>query len=240
MRVFDDEGGAKRSIEFFNALSDQDKVMIISDLSPVTFKPRHYYNRLAPLLSQIQLAISKFDDIVIGNQLVELGLEETYARLFVTNIKKHAPTEEYQLHQISKIPDEVFSKSIAGLIKSIWVHDTNEEELAEKFNVTREQLRCVMDVGRTVLNALARGDMTKEDIREKYSDKLTPDKFESLSNSLLVNQKYWYDSLLFSNAQDSRYSIDHVVKQNEVIIRLLNRILDALQSETPRGRTKTD
>ena len=239
MRVFDNEDGVKRSIVFFNKLPDMDKVTIVSDLRPVTFKPSRYYNHLVPLLSEVQLAISKFDDIVIGNRLVDLGLEDTYARLFVLNIKKHAPTEEYQLRQISKISDDVFSKSIAGIIKSIWAHDASEDELAEKFSVSKEQLRCVVDVARTALNALARGDMTKESMRERYSDKLSPDKFESLSNTLLVSQKYWYDSLLFSNAQDSYHSINYIMKQNDVLIKLLHEMLDALQLDAPRGRSQT-
>lgn len=235
--VFDNEDSLKRSISFFNELPDRDKATIVTDPNPATFKPRHYYNYLAPLLSEVQLAISKFDDNIIGNRLVDLGLEDTYARLFVSNIKKHAPNEEYQLHQISLIPDDSFSKSIAGIIKAVWVHNASEDELTEKFSVTKEQLRCVLDVSRTVLNALARGDITKEGIRERYSGKLSPVKFESLSNTLLVNQKHWHDSLLFSNAQDSHYSINHIVKQNDAIIKLLNELLDTLQSETLRGRS---
>ena len=234
--VFDNEDSMKRSIEFFNELPDRDKVTIVADPNPATFKPRHY-NYLAPLLSGVQLAISKFDDNIIGNRLVDLGLEDTYARLFVSNIKKHAPTEEYLLHQISLIPDDAFSKSIAGIIKAVWVHNASEDELTEKFNMTKEQLRYIVDVARTALNALARGDMTKESMRERYSDKMSPAKFESLSNTLLVSQKHWYDSLLFSNAQDSHYSINHVVKQNDAIIKLLNELLDTLQSETPRERS---
>ena len=85
MKVFDDEGRVRHSIEFFNALSDQDKVTIISDLSPATVNQYHDY--LISLSSQVQLAISQFDDIVIGNRLVEMGLDDTYARLFVSNIK---------------------------------------------------------------------------------------------------------------------------------------------------------
>ena len=85
--VFDNEDSMKRSIEFFNELPDRDKVTIVADPNPATFKPRHYYNYLAPLLSGVQLAISKFDDNIIGNRLVDLGLEDTYARLFVSPMK---------------------------------------------------------------------------------------------------------------------------------------------------------
>lgn len=240
MKVFDDQEGARRSIGFFNSLPDHDKVTIVSDLNPTTFKLKHYYNHLFSLLSQVQRAISQFDDIAIGNQLIDLGLDETYARLFVSNIKKHAPTEEYQLRQISDIPDEIFSKSVPEIIKSIWDHNVNEDELTERLNVTKEQLQCVSNVGRTILNALARGDMTKETIREKYADKLSPKKFESLSNSLLVNQKHWYDSVLFANTQDSRYAVDYIVKQNVLIIKLLNEILDTFSSETSRERRQID
>lgn len=234
MGVFDDEDGVRRSIEFFNMLADHDKVTIVSDLNPTTFKIKRHYDQLVPLLSEVQRAISKHEEIAIGNRLVELGLDDTFARLFVLNIKKHAPTEAYQLRQISKIPDDVFAKSIAEIIKSVWVEDMGEDEVAEKFDITKEQVRCIVDLSRATMNALARGDMTKDSIRKKYSGKLSPIKFESLSNSLLVHQKYWYDSLLFSNTQDSYVNLDVVIRQNAAILKSVNEILEIVRSEFPR------
>ena len=207
---------------------------IVSDLNPVTFKLKQYYNRLAPLLSEVQRAISQCGDVAIGNRLVELGLDDTFARLFVSNIKKHAPTEEYLLHQISKIPDDTFAESISEIIKSIWVDDASMEEVTEKFNITMEQLQCITDFSRTVMNALARGDTTKDGIRRDYSDKMSPIKFDSLSNSLLVHKKYWYDSLLFSNTQDAYIGQDLVARQNAAILKSVNEILEILRSEFPR------
>lgn len=234
--MFDDEDGARRSIRFFNTLSEHNRVTIVSDLNPTTFKLKQYHSRLISLLSQVQQAISKFDDIAIGNRLVELGLDDTYARLFVSNIKKHAPTEEYQLHQLSKVPDDVFAKLMPEIIKSVLYHNASGDEIVEKFDITKEQLLCIADLSRTILNALARGDMTKETLRKRYSDKLSTIKFESLSNTILVNQKHWYDTILFSNVQDYNYNIDYVTKQNGMIIKLLSEVLDALQSETSYGR----
>ena len=95
--------------------------------------------------------------------------------------------------------------------------------------MSKEQVRCVMEISRPILNFLARGEMTKETLQKKYADKLSPIKYESFSNSLLINQKHWYDSMLFSDVQDTRFAVDHIVKQNDVIISLLNR---AFQSET--------
>lgn len=234
MKVFDDEGGVRRSIEFFNTLSDHDKVTVVSDLNPTTFKLKQYYGQLFSLLSQVQLSVSRFDDITIGNRLVEIGLDNTYARLIVSNIKKHAPTEEYQLHQISKIPDGIFVKSMPEIIKSMLYYHTSEDELAERFNITKEQSQCITNISRTILNSLARGDITKETLQKKYSGKLSPDKFESLSNTMLVYQKFWYDSLVFANTQDVYHSINYIANQNNTIIKLLNDILATLQSETSR------
>lgn len=166
MEVFDDEGGVRLSIEFFNTLSGHDKVTIVSDLNPTTFKLKQHYNQLFSLLSQVQLFISKFDDITIGNRLVEIGLDNTYARLIVSNIKKHAPTEEYQLHQVSKIPDDVFAKAVPEIIKSRLHSNTSEDELVETFNITKEQSQCITNTSRTILNSLARGDITKETLRK--------------------------------------------------------------------------
>ena len=57
------------------------------------------------------------DAIEIGNKLMEYGLDETYARLFVANVKKHAPTAEYQLNQINKVPDGDFCDKLPGVMK---------------------------------------------------------------------------------------------------------------------------
>lgn len=150
------------------------------------------------------------------------------------NIKKHAPTEAYQIHRISEIPDDVFSKSIDEIIKSVWIDEMSEYVVAEKFKITREQVRCIIDLSRAAMNALARGDMTKEGIQKKYSDKLSSIKFESLSNSLLVHQKYWYDSLLFSNSQDTYVNLELVTRQNTIILKSLKEILQILRSEFSR------
>ena len=235
MKIFDDERGIRRSIEFFRSLSEQDKVTIVSDLSPITFKMKQYHGVLASLLAGVQQAISKFDEIAIGNRLAELGLDDTYARLFVANIKKHAPTEEYQLHQISKIPDELFVKSVPEIIKSTVIDHVREDKLAEKFNVGKEQLRCIIAIVQNGLNELARGDTTKEKLEAKYSNRISPAKLESMLNGILVHQKHWYDSLSFSNTQDTYLLISRVAKQNDAIMESLGEMLDILRSERPHG-----
>lgn len=93
MSLFDeDDQSVKAAISYFNELSDQDKALIVSDLNPQTFKLKKHFKALFPLFSRVQNDLSKHDGIKIGNKLLELGLEETYARLVVSNMKKHAPT----------------------------------------------------------------------------------------------------------------------------------------------------
>ncbi|MCY4489915.1 MAG: hypothetical protein OXC46_00445 [Thaumarchaeota archaeon] len=53
--------------------------------------------------------------MVIGNKLVELGMEETYARLVINNVKKQAPTLEYHLSQLERLSDDFFEKTLMGL-----------------------------------------------------------------------------------------------------------------------------
>ena len=101
MSIFDDnDEDVKTSIHFFNQLSNEDKIRIVSNLNPNILQQKQQYTRLFPLLVKIQKDISKHDAIKIGNKLMDLGLDETYARLFVSNIKNHAPTEAYQLSPV--------------------------------------------------------------------------------------------------------------------------------------------
>lgn len=59
--------------------------------------------------------MSKYTHMVIGNKLVELGMEETYARLVINNVKKQAPTLEYHLSQLERLSDDFFEKTLMEL-----------------------------------------------------------------------------------------------------------------------------
>ena len=235
MSIFDDNNeDIKRSIGFFNQLSDEDKVTIVSDLNPQTFKLKRYYKPLFPLLSKIQKDISKFDAIKIGNKLMEYGLDETYARLFVTNMKKHAPTEDYQLNQLDKIADDLFCDNLPEIIKNVWVDHVDNNMIVEKFSITQEQVDCIIDVTRNLLNSLARGETTKALIKEKYAKKISEKKLSILMDKVSIHSKHWHDTMLFSNVQDTFFNTERIVKQNEIMLRFMKELIGLIREQKTR------
>ena len=68
MSIFDADKNedVKESILYFNQLSNEEKVRIVSDLNPYIFQQKQQYLPLFPLLSKIQQDISKHGTIEIG------------------------------------------------------------------------------------------------------------------------------------------------------------------------------
>ena len=235
MSIFDDNNkDVKRAVRVFNQLSDEDKIKVVSDLNPHTFKLKQYHGIFALLLSKIQNDISEFDEIKIGNKLLEYGLEETYARLFVSNVKKHAPTIEYQLSQLAKISDEHFCKNLSGIIKDVWINHDDDNKITEKFNITHEQLLCIVDITRSLVNGLSRGETTKEKIRKHYVAKISEKKLDTLINQVLIHSKYWSSTLLFSNTQDTYFEVQLIAKQNRAILKIMKELIDLIREQKTR------
>lgn len=231
MSLFDGEShDIQLAINFFNLLNDEERALIVSDLNPDTFKIPQYYDDLVPLLYRVQMDITKHDGIKIGNRLMELGLEETWARLIVSNMKKHAPTIRYQISQINKIDDKRFNESFSKMIDSLWMDKTNNDSVVEKFGVNKEQLNCITDLTSHYMQDIMRGDSTELQIRKILLENgLSKSKVNTMLHSIMLLERGWYRWLLFRNAQDSLYGIQEIKEQNTYILETLKEILILLK-----------
>ena len=93
-------------INFFKALDEKQKVSIVSNVrpdNPVINQPE-----ITQLLNMIANKIGKHVGLSISNELMKLGLDETYATLLVTNMKKHYPQLDSLLLDINNMSDEKF------------------------------------------------------------------------------------------------------------------------------------
>ena len=232
-----DDEDAKEAIEFFNSLSDEDRALIVSDLNPVTFKLPQYYQDLSYLLSLIQRDITIHDGIRIGNRLMEMGLEETWARLLVSNIKKHAPTTSYQVSQLNRMGEEKFLTSIGSIIDALWIKKMGDEEAIEMFGIDREQLNCISDMTNRYLQDIMRGDTTPAILRDALLENgLSKKRTDTLLRALADRENDLYRSLLFRNAQDNYYAAQDIKEQNAAILETLSEIL-VLLKEIKFGRS---
>ena len=233
MSLFDDDNeDIKRSIQFFNQLPNNEKVRIVSDLNPQIFQQNAQYKPLIPLLARIQQDISKHDAIEIGNKLMEFGLDETYARLFVSNVKNHAPTEEYQLNQINKISDEDFCTNLPDIITDVWINRKPYTTLSEKYGIEPEKIRCVVDLVAHAFNNLALGTMTKDRLKKEYKPHLSEQKLNALINQIAIHNEHQYKTTIYGNVQDMFYNTDRIVLQNRAILRLLQELVDLKRKDS--------
>ncbi len=204
---------------------------IVSDLNPFIFQQRQQYKPLFPLLSKIQNDISKHDAIEIGNKLMEYGLDETYARLFVSNVKAHAPTVEYQLNQISKIQDGDFCDKLPDMMRDIWINGDGDDALSEKYGIMKERAKCIIDLTGDALNGLSRGITTKENLAKDYVRHMSKTKTDALINQISIHQDYQRKTVMFSNVQDVFFNTTQIMRQNREILRLLQELANIRKKE---------
>ena len=239
MSLFDpDIEDTKASIEFFNTLSDEERALIVSDLNPNTFKIPQYYDNLVSLLSRVQRDITVHDGIKIGNRLMDMGLEETWARLIVTNMKKHAPTIPYQVSQLNRIDDQKFTSIFGGVMDALWLEKMDDEAVIERYGIDQEQLRCITDMSSHYMQDLMRGDSTEEKIRSVLLENgLSKVKVDAMMKSIMGQEGDWYRWLLFRNTQDNYYNTQEIREQNVRILETLKEILALLKDQKPERRT---
>ncbi|MXX21087.1 MAG: hypothetical protein F4Y82_02385 [Cenarchaeum sp. SB0665_bin_23] len=230
MSLFDEDSDTRTSINFFNMLNDEERALIVSDLNPETFKIPQYYDDLVPLLSRVQMDIIKHDGIKVGNRLMELGLEETWARLIVSNMKKHAPTIKYQVSQIEKMSDKKFDESFSKIMDSLWMDKIDKNLIVEKFGIDQEQLNCIIDMTGHYMQDIMRGDNTEKQIRDMLLENgLSKSKVDTMMRSVMLLERGWYRWLLFRNTQDGLYNIQEIKEQNTYILETLREILVLLK-----------
>lgn len=234
MNLFNDNNNLiKTAISYFNNLTDEEKALIVSDLNPHTFKLKRHFKQLFPLLSNIQRALSKHDGIKIGNSLVDLGLEETYARLLVNNMKKHAPTIQYQLGELNKISDDEFIANIEKVMNSIWVDHDKLNKIIEKYNIDHDKYASIMNVSSHMLISLLRGDTTEKQIFSIFTKNgLSEKKSEAFLRSIGSHKERWKDTMMFSDVQDTFSEVEELKSQNKEIIKNMKEILNLLKTKS--------
>lgn len=219
----------KAAIDYFNKLPDVDKISIVADLNPRTFKLKRHFRPLLLLFSRVQQALSSHDGITIGNRLLELGLEETYARLIVSNMKKHAPTLEYTASQLNVMDERAF-QHLEKIINALWVDREDKKSVMDTYRITADQLDAITGVATKVLMSLLRGTTNeKRVLQDLEKNGLSRGRAESLLRAVCAHKESWYSTYTFRHLQDLRTKVDILERQNRQIMRDLKAVLDIVR-----------
>lgn len=188
--------------------------------------------KLSALFFAISNDISNYDETTISNKLFELGLDKTYAVLFVKNMIEQLPTIKYQLQELSKFTDEEFKIKFPDIVKEMWVEQTKPSILTKEQNVTIQQLRTFSRMTRILMNNLARSAISEKKIIHLCKEvNLSESKIDTLINTLKINSDYWRNMVIFSNTQDSFFTLQDITRQNDLILRAMQDILILLKGK---------
>ena len=220
----------RTSISYFNALTNEVKAMAVANLHPQEFQPQEHLEHLSPMMVNVQRAMSKYTSMTIINCLVELGLEDTYAMLIVTNMKKQAPTLEYHLSLLSKMDDDKFENSIEEIIIGIWLDHINPDELITKSGIDQEQYNAIAKISTDLIIQLLRNETNEKMVSIIYTKNgLSRKKTEAFLNSIRPHLPKLYSGGVFSQIQDIFAKIEELEAQNIAIMRNMQSILELLK-----------
>ena len=236
MSLFDkDDSRIRNAINYFNNLDDEKKAIIVSNLNPAEFKLKRHFQALFPLFSRVQKDIAVHDGIKIGNRLMDLGLEETYARLIVNNMKKHAPTLAYELSQLNKMSDSDFENIFPDVIDQVLIDNTEADVLMDKHNINHEQYDSIVGIGANLIMALLRGDTNEKETALKFADYgISSQKLEIIFNCIKERQKKIYHTMMFSNVSNIYSEVENLKAQNKIITSYMREILSLLRKNGPK------
>lgn len=231
MSIFDDDDSSIREIiEFFNDLSDEEKAIIVANLHPDSFRPKKYFEKLAPLMSKIQIDLGRYEGIEIGNKLMELGLEETYARLIVSNMKKQVPTLSYHVSQIAKLDDKYFDKNFEKICISMWIDEDSKETITEKYDISNDQFESIVGITTYMINMLFRGEITEKKILDVLTGRgLSEIKSHAILKSIQSHKDELYSRFMFSHLQDALSNTMDIKQQNVAVLSGIDQIIRLLK-----------
>lgn len=226
MKVFDDDEieFVTSAISYFNELDDKTKVTIVSNMNP-NDNPILNSPKLSTLLNIIARKIGEHVETIISNELMELGLDNTYAILLVTNMKKHYPQLNSMLLDIANIDDEKFAKIFPEIVHELLHQRPN----ADKFDCSDMQYASLKNLATNMLNGVCRG-VHIDELKRAVQGKLSGKKIDVLFNTVSVNQKYWYDALVFMNTQNSASDFQTIKQDLTSIKSMIRQLADLLVS----------
>lgn len=216
----------KQSIQFFNQLSRERQATIVSSPTQEDLYKDDEWKQMLPFLSAILNDISRYSQPQLTHQIVELGMEQTFAQLFVNNIIKDAPTLAYQITLLSKIDDDVFEKMFPKLVNFTWIERKTNEIMMSELDISQEEINAGVDIFRKGINSILRSDASDGSVRSQLKESgFSDSKCDTFFNTIKINSEYWRNFLVFSNTQDTFFAVSSIENKNNEILRILKEIL---------------
>ncbi len=222
----EDKSELESAMDSFKTLSLEKQNYIITNITDgnATFDPDEL-DPFMPIVEAIRNDMSRHSHPTITSELIDLGMKRGYAALLVDNLVNDAPTIEYQIKTILRIPDDEFKIKIPDDVKLTFVENMSPDVVSKKLGITNEQNRAIVEVFRTFMLEYLRGDASINVIKNKLQEEgLSETQLDVFINTIKINSEHWSHELVFRNTQDTHFNVETIREQNNEILHLLKEI----------------
>lgn len=229
----EDKEAIKKAVEFFNDLSSERQAYLASNLAKPDAKfEQNEIDNFLPVVQAIRNDMTSHNTATIVSELIDLGMDKTYAMILVENIVKEAPTTEYEIQLISKISDEDFKTKMPEFVKLVWVENTKSKEVSEKLGLTIAENNALADLFRNAMTEYLRSESSIQIIANKLTKEgFSESKVDTFTNTLKINSEHWRNFLVFSNTQDVYFKTNEIEEQNREILKLMRDMLKLFRND---------
>jgi len=238
----EDKESILKAIKYFNSCSDQQKAHLVADIGKYT---QEEIKIMQSLLLAIQRDISSHSETTIAQQLFTLGMDKTHAKLMVENIKQKAPTLEYYASIINPLSDEDFKIKFPKIVSLAMMKGIPYRNIANQEGVTIEQVQAIIAVYRNALLPFLRIEISEERLKEVCKKiKFSSPKTDAFLNTIMVNQDFFRKQITMIDSSNGILEIDNIRRdveklkeQNEVILKIMKKLLQAIQPSSQNDTT---
>lgn len=232
-----------KAIQFFNSCDEKQKIHLITEMAVPGAYTKEELEVIRPFLKAIQVDLSSHSETSIAQRLFELGMDKTYAQLFVKNIKEKAPTNEYHASVINQISDSDFASKFPDVINLAFFEALPDTIIAEKVELSPEQVFSMIGLLRNAILPFVKRELGVTHIIEQCkSMKMSEEKTKEFVNAMQKHQDYFRTQINFLDTSSNvieianlRKDVENIKKQNELILRVLKQLLESIKPSTGPG-----
>lgn len=223
----------KDFIGFFNDLDNVRKAVVVGSVSKTgaTYTDEEI-KHIIPIIEAIEHDLITHSEITIANKIIECGMDNTYAQLFVKNIVDSRPPIEYHLNILERMDEKSFKDMFLNTIKGFYFDLEPKEKLLEKLKITDQQFSAITNAYVEAVFEILRGEVNLNLIREKASTVIKSEKkLNAMEECLQSTSDLIGKRVMFYDIQETYLATQEVVEQNKVILTTLREILEILKSK---------
>lgn len=230
----------KQALNWFNSLKNEEQLTLLANLGePATNLTPEQADNLTTMTLEIIQASSMYNKEQIVAKLIQLGIKDVYARLFVDTVTTKPTLPQLDAKRLLSLDDEHFRKAIEAILTKFYVENNTTEQLSQYAGLDEEDLIPAMRFIRdNILFVYVRGELSPENLRRLLTErvKFPEARIDVLLEVLERNRQTIMSNFLFKNTQDTYLSMQRMERIQLETISLLRELVSYIKNKFGEGQ----